>query len=64
MATIKIVNLNSVDSELFNNSKTYLNELKEEQLSMIKGGASLACVSASLRGTNLSFELERLFTRY
>ena len=38
MASIKINNLQSAGSDLFNDSESYLNELKNQELYLVNGG--------------------------
>jgi len=40
MATIKINNLNTAGSDLFNDSESFLNELTEQEVNMTNGGIS------------------------
>lgn len=48
MATINISDLYSTGSELFSDSESYMNELKNEELLSINGGTStLLCSSAT-----------------
>ena len=38
MASIKINNLQPAGSDLFNDSESYLNELKDQELDVVNGG--------------------------
>ncbi|MEQ8537096.1 MAG: hypothetical protein RIB93_06490 [Coleofasciculus sp. D1-CHI-01] len=64
MATIKISNLNPVGSEFFNDSETYLNELNGEQLNMIQGGSTPACIAVSVSVAYSAFQLGRWWERH
>jgi lactobin A/cerein 7B family class IIb bacteriocin len=49
MATIKIFDLQPSSSDLFSDSKNYINKMSEKELSSIKGGCGFWCsVGASL----------------
>lgn len=47
MASIKIYDLGSAGSELFQDSESFLNELTDEELGTVEGGTSIT-VSVSL----------------
>jgi hypothetical protein len=49
MASIKISNLNPTGSDLFADSESYLNELKDEELTSIQGGTGVCNPRSSFR---------------
>ncbi|MEH1853590.1 MAG: hypothetical protein V7L11_18400 [Nostoc sp.] len=65
MANIKINNLNTAGSDLFNDSESFLNELTDSELNMTQGGSSIWCAfSAGLfQLTGRAYQVGRLQRR-